>query len=301
MKTCLSILFLALFLAVVSCKSKVRYQSDYEHTNDSVQNDTTVVLVDSTEQQLNALLERFRANKESVLKKLPKINAEEANKLYESYLKANSEFLTKIDSSEVWILSEFYYYCQVAEAIIKKKSKILGQYGLEFWEIGEGYVEIRTVHDYYYRIFRDYVTPDYRDYLDITQEEDKHLFAADAGLSISFHDLGKRVVRWEEFMYKYPNSTLIPKAKEIYQYYQMTYLLGMDNTPTIESWPGDKDAPYIYEENLEEFRSFIAKYPNSPTTKLVEYLLVNFKDENIYSLLSKMQEDLLKNFPPKNE
>ncbi|MDO4726436.1 MAG: hypothetical protein Q4A56_04350 [Porphyromonadaceae bacterium] len=299
MKTCFSILYMALFITIVSCKPKARSKSEYEQINDSEQNDSAVVLVDSTEQKLSSLLEQFRANKESMLKKLSKINAKEANKLYESYLKANSEFLAKIDSSELWILSKFYY--EEAKAIIKKKSKILGQYGLEFWEIGEGYVEIRTVHDYYYRIFKDYVTSDYRDYLDITQEENKHLFAADAGLSISFQDLGKRVVKWEEFMYKYPNSTLITKAKEIYQYYQLTYLLGMDNTPTIESWQGDKDAPYIFEENLKEFRSFIAKYPNSPTTKLVEYLLANFNDENIYSLLSKMQEELLKDFPPQNE
>lgn len=115
MKTCFSILYMALFITIVSCKPKARSKSEYEQINDSEQNDSAVVLVDSTEQKLSSLLEQFRTNKDSVLKKLSKINAKEANKLYESYLKANSEFLAKIDSSENYGFS--------ANSIMKKQKR----------------------------------------------------------------------------------------------------------------------------------------------------------------------------------
>ena len=43
-----------------------------------------------------------------------------------------------------------------------------------------------------------------------------------------------------------------------------------------------------YEENMKEFNRFIKKYPNSPTVKLIEYFLENYKNKNISDVIQNM-------------
>lgn len=85
-------------------------------------------------------------------------------------------------------------------------------------------------------------------------EENKETYSVDAGLVISFKDLGDRVVSWENFMNKYPNSKLMKSVKEDYKMYHLDYLIGEDNTPTYERATEEK---YIYPENIQEFNRFL--------------------------------------------
>ncbi|MET3026349.1 hypothetical protein ABXT06_06720 [Flavobacterium sp. UW10123] len=242
-----------------------------------------------TAQVSSDLLEQFSKNKNEVVLKLKTLSKQEANALYEKYFEENSSLLQQIAGKEVGVLDKFYNEDEANKKAVKLLGEKLSKHQLQFWEIGEGYVEIEPLHDFYYTIFKDYVTNDYRDYLYLKSEENKTLYSADAGLVISFKDLGDRVISWENFMTKYPDSKLIPSVKEEYKNYQMDYLVGQDNTPTAERATDEK---YIYPENIQEFNRFMKKYPKSPTVPLINLFMENFKSESIFDLLRAEQDKL---------
>jgi len=236
------------------------------------------------------LLEQFSKNKNEVvlqLKSLP--NKEAANTLYEKYFEENSTLLQQIAAKESGVLDKFYNEDEADKKAVKLLGEKLSKHQLQYWEIGEGYVEIEPLNDFYYKIFKNYVTDDYKDYLSLKSEENKSLYSADAGLVISFKDLGDRIISWENFMAKYPNSKLIASVKEEYKNYQMDYLVGQDNTPTAER---SSDEKYIYPENIQEFNRFLRKYPKSPTVPLINLFLENFKSESIFDILRAEQSKL---------
>jgi len=238
----------------------------------------------------SGLLEQFSKNKNEIILQLKSIASKEAaNALYDKYFEENNSLLRQIEEKETKVLDQFYNEEENAKREVKLLGEKLSKHQLEYFEIGEGYVEIETLSDFYYKIFKDYVTSDYKDYLYLKSEENKTLYSADAGLVISFKDLGDRVISWENFMSKYPDSKLFAAVKEEYKNYQMDYLVGQDNTPTAERATEEN---YIYPENIQEFDRFVKKYPKSPTVPLINLFRENFKSESIHDILRAEQDKL---------
>lgn len=281
-------IFIAITFAVLfsSCNQTKKPALDKK----AIKNDS-IKIEDSTTTKMSdlELLELFSKNKNEVILKLKSISDKDANALYEKYFEENGYLLHKIEEKQATILDNFYSENTVDQKNVKLFEEKLSKYQLEIEEIGEGYVEITTKNDFYYNIFKDYVTKDYKDYLYLKSEENKSLYSADAGLIITFKDLGDRIISWENFMTKYPDSKLINSVKDKYKRYQMDYLIGQDNTPTFEKAADEK---YIYPENIKEFDRFIAKYPKSPTVPLIYLLTENFKNEKLYDMITTEQAKL---------
>lgn len=284
MRKIFSFIILALLLSSCKQNESKTIPDKTETMKDSVQDDHAAQI----EQSDSDLAELFSKNKNEIILKLKSLSKEEANALYEKYYEENGILLGKIDEKEAKLLDKFYSESEADKKEIKLLDQKLAKHQLQFDELGEGYVEITTKSDFYYAIFKDYVTPDYKEYLFLKSEENKMPYSADAGLIITFKDLGDRIISWENFMNKYPNSKLIPSVKEEYKNYQMDYLIGQDNTPTYEK----VNDVYIYPENIQEFNRFEKKYPKSPTIPLIHIFKENFKNENIPQLLRAEQEKL---------
>ena len=275
------IIFLVLsFLLLTNCnkdKKKETVVVEYENKNPKIK------FSDDTYK----LFEEFAENKKEIMEKLKTLNKDEANKLYEQYVEDNENILYKIGEATEKFLDSIYYGSaeeQFTEKDWNDTNKILNKYDLELWNIGEGMVTIRELPHLYYDVFKDYVTDDYKEYLKIWAKDDEELYQADAGLSISFEELGDRIARWENFLNKYPNSILKPKVTALLNSYREDYILGMENTPTIDG--GYDNVPItIYEEAKKEYDRFMKKYPNSPTVELIKYFIENYKNENIYELI----------------
>jgi hypothetical protein len=222
------------------------------------------------------LVEKIIAKRNQVIEQLKTLDPEGANRLYETYKKENDSLIFEIEDLELNTLIAYVSFYDedgrdlVLPDSVKLKEKLLNKADLQFWEIGEGMTAIKAKHDFYLKIFKNYVTPDYRDFISINADEDKHLYAADAGLSISIHDLGKRVLTWENFIAQHQGSKLMPQAKETYEYYQWDYLFGLDNTPSMERATAE-----IYQENKTEFKQFIKENPKSYTSYLAQIVLDN--------------------------
>ena len=144
--------------------------------------------------------------------------------------------------------------------------------------------------DFYYNIFKDYVSDAYREYLKITADKNEGKFVDDAGITITFKELADRIIVWENFMKKYPDADkdLKKNVKEKVLQYRNAYILGMDNTPTISSGKN----PSILEKNNREFDRFIKAYPKSPTAEIIKYFQKNYKTKGIKGIIYKKLEGM---------
>ena len=240
-------------------------------------------------------LENFSKNKNEMLEKLKTLNKEEADELYEQYLERNNIILENLNIEHDKFLSSGIngiYNKDTAENFTDEEMKIankfLNKYDLELWYFARGSYIIREVPDFYYKTFKDYVTDDYKEYLKITSNENKEHYVADSGLCIPLEELGDRIVTWENFLEKYPNSKLNDKVNNICNSYRRDYILGV---------PG---GIYDYKENLKEYKSFQEKYPNSPTTELIGYYLVELNtdnfEENDNEVLSRITDEYINKY-----
>lgn len=222
---------------------------------------------------LEALVTQFIAVNDEIKAQAKTVNPEQANALYDKLTSENNERIGKISEKEANMLDGYYThftgtYNDKPDNELKTKNRILAKAGLEIWDVGEGMAEIRTVPEYYKNFFSGRVTKDYQTYIDILAEDDKILWAADAGIGISWQDLGKRLINWENFTIHYPESNLIKEGERWYKLYRYAFFNGYDNTPT-----GEHDSDKLYPEVKKAFEQFVEKYPSSPSTPYVKQLL----------------------------
>ena len=236
------------------------------------------------------VLNSFVENKKSVIERLKTSNKEEADKIYNEYLETNQLILENINTEHLDFLNNIYnkdseYY--FTEKDWKTANKFLNNYDLEIFDLAETEVRIMEVPNYYYNIFKDYVTDDYREYLEITSKENEELYYTDGSILVSYNKIADGLLTWENFLKKYPNSDLAEKANEECNTYRRIYILGSYNSPTREGGWENSELFYIPENNLKEFNRFIEKYPDSPTVELIKYYLENYKNKDIETLLNE--------------
>lgn len=288
------IIVLAALTLLASCKK------DNQTYLDDTATDTITKVIDSTalsnksatgRYHLQQLITPFIAQKKKVEEQLKTATQEEANKLYDSYFEANLKVLSKIMEKEHNITDNFYSYFYDDKGLvtppdsIQRKVELLKSARLDFNELGEGYVDICLAPDFYYTLFKKYVTNDYKEYIRIKAEEDKVMYSADAGLMITFKGASERVLNWENFIEKYPDSKFISNAKENYFSYQNDYFFGEDNTPAHD------DSGKYFEENIKEYNRFITSNPNSFTSKLAKIALEHSgSKDDLHKIIRKEQQ-----------
>jgi len=236
------------------------------------------------------VLNSFVENKKSVIERLKTSNKEEADKIYNEYLETNQLILENINTEHLDFLNNIYnkdseYY--FTEKDWKTANKFLNNYDLEIFDLAETEVSIIEVPNYYYNIFKDYVTDDYREYLEITYKENEEPYYTDGSILVPYDKIADRLLTWENFLKKYPNSDLAEIANEKCNTYRRIYILGSDNAPTREGGWENNELFYIPENNLKEFNRFIEKYPDSPTVELIKFYLENYKNIDVDTMLNE--------------
>lgn len=236
------------------------------------------------------VLNNFTENKKSVIERLKISTPEEANEIYNDYLKISQLIIENINTEHLDFLNNIYnedseYY--FTEKDWETANKFLNNYDLEIFDLAETEVRIMEVPNYYYNIFKDYVTGDYREYLEITYKENEDPYFTDGSILVSYDKIADRLLTWENFLKKYPNSNLAEIANEKCNIYRRIYILGSDNSPTREGGWENNELFYIPENNLKEFNRFIEKYPDSPTVELVRFYLDNYKNIDVDTMLNE--------------
>ena len=134
-------------------------------------------------------LEIFFENKEKVMERLKSLSKEEADKLYDDYLEKNIDVFIEIMETEPFFKKENTpeYFEDEFEKEFQKAKKILNNYGLSI-EKSDGAVAMGIIAQagFYYNIFKNYVSDEYRDYLELTAKDN------DIGFELMPKDLNTR-------------------------------------------------------------------------------------------------------------
>jgi hypothetical protein len=137
----------------------------------------------------------------------------------------------------------------------------------------EGSYYLDAKFDYFYSIFKGKVSADLDDFLKIRSIELKQGYSEDAGLLISFEDLYKRVIGWEDIITKYPDFFLKDYSEYYYSDYLSTLLTGMDNTPVF-----DFESQKLLPEVKKLYERVITLNDSRKSSKIIS---------NYYNLLKK--------------
>ncbi|NLW46238.1 MAG: hypothetical protein GXY86_02705 [Firmicutes bacterium] len=116
--------------------------------------------------------------------------------------------------------------------------------------------------DFLYNHFSKYLSISLRDFLNLRRQEAAEGFTEDSNLMISFTKIGERIIDWENYLNKYPDSPLKELANFHCQLYLGTFLFGIANTETFERKRLKPELRQIYE-------SFIDQYPQSKSANLI--------------------------------
>ncbi|MEG1591386.1 hypothetical protein [Chryseobacterium sp.] len=276
-----------LSLAVVSCKKKTA-ATDINSSNDSIvinkaiEEDTykPVDTICSNEYRSEDYIKSLEWYQKKIKTDIVQNKPEQNNKLYLDHFKIRTKYTECLNAIHSNILDDYINYHTGFDSPpdlpdnVKKIAAELKKINLEFRELGEGVTEIETIPSYYSSIFKGKVTPDFETYISGKDREGKENYAVDAGLLITWEELGERVIFCENFIKKYPNSSLIKKVKDEYNTYLSDYLFGMDKTSTYERY--GKQPGKLYDENREEFNRIIKKFPNSNVSKKAKELMILF-------------------------
>lgn len=106
----------------------------------------------------------------------------------------------------------------------------------------------------FYKQFKDSVTPDMKDYIDIMAEESDKVPAKDAALVIGWDEVLNRALVMEEFLNEHRDSMKADEIKELYKKYFTFTLYGLNNTPLFSygSNTMNTEARVIYDEMVED-------------------------------------------------
>lgn len=240
------------------------------------------------------LLENFSQRKNEIKEKLKTLSKEEANKLYKEYSNENNNFFIKNELG--YILTDSFFteeekkqneetgiLIELSEEECEKTNAILKKYDLKLYGNGVYFELFPNSYSFYYDIFKDYVTDDYKEFLELKLQEADRPFSDENGFAISLQEIGDRIVAWEKFLEKYPNSDIKDYDPINLFTYRMEYIIGINDVP-IKDRGAFKTFSTIPPEKEKEFERFMKKYPNSPTVEGIKYFLENYENSDIQVL-----------------
>ena len=251
------------------------------------------------------LLNDFVESKKSVMERLKTAkDKEEGNKIYNEYVATNKLMLEKINEAHSELLENVFMadskYNFTPEEW-KTVNNYLKDYDLELIDMGEGNAMIAQVSNFYYDIFKDYVTDDYRDYLELVTKEYAEPYFGIEEILVSHEKIADRLLAWEDFQKKYPNSDFLAEADIEANVYRRAYILGAYNLHTREGGSENSELYYIPDNILKEFNRFIEANPDSPTVEYINFYLENYKNPNIEEILyDKFEKEIVKDYESEN-
>lgn len=264
-------LFLSGLLLLTACQS-------------SKQSEGAVPNIDSLEQALARStdpIERIDLKRQIVDLTMEAATPEERCRIFEEFATLVEEEVGMLNQRESDYLEHYYEYRYDDEGnpiephdSIKQKELGYIQRGLQFDEVGEGIVLLAPAPTLFAKYLSQLPTY-YQEYWQLLRDSEN--IAPDACLVLTWRELGDLIARYEAYAESNPEQKeLFVRLSDNYQYLQMVYMTGTDNTP-IANESGSLDP-----ELKSEWQRFMKAYPNSLTTELIKDFLQlkNYSDQN---------------------
>ena len=254
----------------------------------SKQTEGAVPNIDGLEQALAQStdpLERIDLKRQLLDLTMEAATPEERCRIFEEFATLVEEEVGMLNQRESDYLEHYYEYrydddanpIEPHDSITQKEQGYI-QRGLQFDEVGEGIVLLAPAPTLFAKYLSQLPTY-YQEYWQLLRDSEN--IAPDACLVLTWRELGDLIVRYEAYAESNPEQKeLFVRLSDNYQYLQMVYMTGTDNTP-IANESGSLDP-----ELKSEWQRFMKAYPNSLTTELIKELL----QRKNYSDLNAMQE-----------
>ena len=141
--------------------------------------------------------------------------------------------------------------------------------------------------------FTDYVSPCILDFLSIRAKEQRKQFQHDRSLKITWEELGKRCLDWENHNKRFPKTPLLSEIRELQKIYLSTFLVGLSQSRVLhsESYILDDYDREDLQKVLEAYQQIVQEHPTSYLAELLEQYLPLLK-ENDFRDTSEIQDFL---------
>lgn len=257
----------------------------------SKQSEGAVPNIDSLEQALARStdpLERIELKRQIVELKMEAATPEERCRIFEEFATLVEEEVGMLNQRESDYLEHYYEYRYDDDAnpiephdSIKQKEQGYIQRGLQFDEVGEGIVLLAPAPTLFAKYLSQLPTY-YQEYWQLLRDSEN--IAPDAGLVLTWREMGDLIARYEAYAESNPErKELFVGLSDNYQYLQMVYMTGTDNTP-IANESGSLDP-----ELKSEWQRFMKAYPNSLTTELIKEFLKRKDYRNLNALRDRVE------------
>jgi hypothetical protein len=174
-------------------------------------------------------------------------------------------------------------------------TKQLVQNGISF-RISEGDLYAKKDMQYEWNHFETKVSPEMRTFLKQLTTEDQKVMIEDAGLMISFKEVGERAVFWDEFAQQHPTFKAQKMSENRFRSYLHTLVTEyLDNSPLF-----DLQKKTLLPAAKEAYLEIMKKSPNSRTGKAIAEFYAVLKQNNFQknaAVEAKMEEIELKKYP----
>ena len=271
-------LFLSSIVLLTACQSSKR-------TEGAVPN------IDSLEQALAQStdpLERIDLKRQIVDLTMEAATPEKRCRIFEEFATLVEEEVGMLNQRESDYLERYneYRYDDEGNPIephdsIKQKEQGYIQRGLQFDEVGEGIVLLAPAPTLFAKYLSQLPTY-YQEYWQLLRDSEN--IAPDACLVLTWRELGDLIARYEAYAESNPEQKeLFVRLSDNYQYLQIVYMTGMDNTP-IANESGSLDP-----ELKSEWQRFMKAYPNSLTSELIKEFLKRKDYRNLNALRDRVE------------
>ncbi len=206
----------------------------------------------------------------SCCRQLPTAQADSVFKYFQTFFFATISRHNDLIWEDLDFLEQLHAKQRPRDPQIAAFLETLHRNGLALYTLSELYY-IDQTDGYLYRHFYPFVSLAVKDYLTIRKRELAAGFSDDERLLITLGDLGARVVAWEYYLNKHPETIMLESARYYYRIYLSTFLTGLRRSPAFG--PGDILNPAL----KRVYASFFRRYDDTQAAKLVEdyyFLLV---------------------------
>ncbi len=224
--------------------------------------------------------------KADLRQKLSKANEESANKLLVEYQKIFDNILDSLNYAEKNILSNSHLWDNFDEQTdsLQQKIKQYENLDLYFHPIDSTSLELRFKPSFYYKTFQRKVSEDVREFLLLQLSMQLNEYEHE-NLSKSLELQRTDLLKWEDFLTKYPESAYYTNARERYHQLIKTYWYGSDNQQHVSF-----SAKTMTPEFEQEIITLVKEHPKKITTKISKRyadFFLNKSDSHTADILEK--------------
>lgn len=279
-KLALIIICLGLVVAAVGCNGENQTGPDQagdQKTNEIMNEFHSITKKDT---QKDTIVEELAAFIENNIKH---VSREDASKMVNEFENLQKEYLPQLENMffdediQTKINNEYKSITEHSDIKDPALKELITKTNNSGYRVETAEGTYFPIIDYeFYKKYRDHVTADLQDYIDIMAVESTNVPAKDAALVIGWDEIVKRALNQERFINTHSNSVKIGEIKQLYQKYVTFIIYGCNNTPLFSY-----DTKTFNPQAKDAYLNAVANNGNSELIKdLEEYLNVVIKNDN---------------------